>query len=340
MRFLLSSCALVLAGLLPAQVTSPAPAAPAAPAAADLAAAKARVSAALQKCAALADTAFAMKWGPDKKKKKADDPFARMMGAMASGQTKGSWHADLTHVRYEGDTDDELLVAGRRTLAKDGTVDWRLRSGRFADGNTNAYVPDVALLLQQLASWDLAVTNRSVGALDDRPVEIVSVTLSADQVADAVWAGLLPEAIVTANGLGGGRIVRMGMNIGGGNRTPATPPDTTIDLAIHLDPATNLIHQLHFRGWTKEAQGGAAGVFVVQAGGARVAGGGDEEEDDEEDETKEAAAKKDAPLVYENGLPTRPRKKTSVCDVTVKLSQHGQTPAPALTDAQKQLLGR
>ena len=343
MRFLLPSCALLFGCLLPAQVASPA--APAAPAsAAELAAAKARLAGALQKCGALADTAFAMRWGPDKKKKGGDDPFAKMMAAMNSGEAKGSWHQDLAHVAFQDDNDDELLIAGRRTLAKDGNLDWRLRQGRFADGNTVAFVPNVPLLLQQLAEWDLAVTQRSVGSLDDKPVEIVSVTLNAEQVADLVWAGLLPEALVTANAMGGITIMRGMAAGGGGNRPPAQAPDSTVDLAIHLDPATNLIHKLHFRGWSKENQGGMAraggAMVMVQAGAARVVGGNQAQEEEEEEDEKETAAKKDAPLVYENGLPARPRKKTSVTDVTVSLSQHGKKTAPTLSDAQKKLLGR
>lgn len=348
MRFPLSSCALVLVtSLVTAQSASPAPApapAPTASPSAELAAAKARVAGALQKGSQLTDTAFVMKWGPDKKKKGGDDAFARMMGASFSGETKGSWHRELTHVAYEGENDDELLLAGGRMLAKDGTNDWRLRAGRFADGNTVSFVPDVPRLLQQLATWDLAITNRTVGSRDDRPIEIVTVALNAEQVTEAIWAGLLPEAIVTATGVSGARVFRMAAGVGGGAaaRPPATAPESTIDLAIHLDPATNVIHQLHFRGWTKEnAGGGAGGIFVVAgAGGARVAGaGGDDEEEDEEKDAK-AGADKAAPLVYENGLPVRPRKKTSVTDVVVTLSQHGTQQAPALTDAMKKLLGR
>ncbi len=330
MRSLLSPCALVFGCLLSAQSASPIPATPA-----ELAAAKARVTAALQKCSTLADTAFELRWAPAKKK--GNDPFAAMMGSVASGETSGSWHQDLTHVAWTGDNEDELLVVGRRMLAKDAKNDWRLRTGRFADGNPVAYVPDVALLLQQLAAWDLAVTNRSVGSLDDRPVEVISLTLSAEQVSEAIWIGLLPEAI-TAASPGGGRIMRFAaMGGGAANRPPAAAPNATIDLAIHLDPATNLIHQLHFRGWAKEAQMGGAGMVLVQGGAVRAGGN---EADEEEEDVEAEDAKKDAPLVYENGLPKRARKKLSVNDVTLRLSEHGKKQAPPLTDAQKKLLGR
>jgi len=345
MRLLLTSTVLAFAGLAGAQGTSPAtpsPTAPATPApAADFAAAKTRLGASLQKASQQADTAFTVKWGPDKKKKGGDDPFARMLGAMTSGEAKGSWHQDLVHVAFAGDEDDELLLAGRTTLAKDGTRDWCLRRGRFADGNTLSFVPDVPALLRQLASWDLAVTQRAVGSLDDRPVEVITVTLSADQVAEAVWAGLLPEAVTQASGIGGARVFRLAAGAGGGARPPADAPTTTLDLAVHLDPATNVIHRLHFRGWTKEDAGGprlaAAGVMVVQGG--RVAGAGGDDEEEEEDDKAEQAAK-DAPLTYENGLPVRPRKKTSVCDFVVNLREHGQHASPALDAVAKKLLGR
>lgn len=335
------SCALLLGGLLLAQNTSPAPTTPPAVAGADLGAAKTKLHGALQKSAALADTAFTVSWGPDKKKKANDDnPFAAMMGARMSGKATGSWHRDSLALAFDGETADELLATGRRTLAKSGTDDWKVRAGRFADGNKLDFVPDPSLLLQQLASWDLEVTQRTAGALDDRPVEIVSVTLSPEQVAEAIYAGLLPEAITQAAMGGGVFRIAAGMGIGGaaaGRKAPPAPT-TTIDLAIHLDPGTNLIHQLHFRGWTKADQQGAAGVVMVQGGGVRVGGTGDDE--DEEEDEKETAAKAEGPLVYENGLPVRPRKKISVSDCTIRFTEHGQkSPAP-LTDKQKQLLGR
>lgn len=334
MRTLLPSCALVLGTLLSAQNASPTPAA-AAPTAGELAAAKARLQASLQKCATLTDTAFTARWGPDKKKKDDNDPFAAMMGLRSSGSLHGSWHADSLHVAFDTDQDDEWVVAGRRTIAKDGTSDWKLRPGRFADGNKVDFVADPALLLQQLAQWDLAVTHRSVGALDDRPVEIVSVTLNADQVAEAVWTGVLPEAVTTATG--GSRILRLAAIGGGGGRPPLPPPATTVDVAFHLDPGTNLIHQIHFRGYTKSDGKMGGGMVVVQAAGGVVRGGGDDEEE-EADEKDEAT--KDAPLVYDSGLPNRPRKKMSVADYRVRLTDHGQKQTPPWNELQKKLLGR
>ncbi len=346
---LLPSCALALsANLLTAQSASPPPAAPAPsePAAsaaappADLAAAKARAAAALQKCGALADTSFAVRWGPDKKKKDAGNPLAVALGRASSGATTGSWHQDRQRVVFDNDNDDELLIAGRRTLARDGTTEWALRSARYADGNTVPFVPDVPLLLQQLAAMDLAVVHRAAGALDDRPVEVVSATLTADQAAQLVWSGALPAALVTPGEAGSVfRFAAMGARAGGA-RPAATTPDATVDLAIHLDPGTNLVHKLHFRGWTKANAAGAPGVVMVAAGAGRIAIGGADEEEEDEDEDDAAEPAADAPLVWENGLPNRPRKKVAVNDVVVKLTDHGTTQAAPLTDVQRQLLGR
>lgn len=331
MRIFLSSCAVLFtASVLAAQTDAP-------PAAADLAAAKKRLSAALQKCSELTDTAFAMQWGPNTKKKADDDPFQKMLKMRNSGDTRGSWHQDLMRVAFDNDQHDELLVAGRRTLAKDDGHDWQLRAGRFADGNTVAFVPDVALLLQRLASWDLAVTRRSVGALDDRPVELITVALGPDQVAEAVWAGLLPEAISSMSG--SAQVLRFAVaGAAAGGRPAATAPTTTIDLVVYLDPGTNLIHRLHFRGWTKQdAMAGMAGggLIVAQGAAVRVGRAGGAEDEDEHDDVDP-----DAPLVYESGLPVRPRKQTTVCDVVVGLSDHGHVVAPPLSAEQKQLLGR
>ncbi|HEX6810952.1 MAG TPA: hypothetical protein VF384_04940 [Planctomycetota bacterium] len=324
--------ALLCASLVPAQDNT---------AQADaLASTKQKLAAALQKTAGLHDTGYRASWGVDKKKKGAQNAMEFAFGGGSStGNVQGSWHADRQHFVFDNDTNDELVAAGGRSIAKDDQRDWRLRTGRFADGNKTGFLPDVPLLLQQLATWDLAVVQRTPGALEDRPVEVISVSLNAEQVGEAIWSGLLPESLVTP---AGGVMFAMG----GGNARPVAPtPAATVDLAVTIDPATSLVHQIQFRAWNKEnARGGAIGgnVFVVRAGGGVAVQGANDDDDDEEEDEKDAkeAGKADAPLTYENGLPVRARKKTTVMDYTVRVLEHGSKQAPALSDAQKKLLGR
>jgi len=313
---LLAACALPLAAQSPTPGASPEPGGPPT--------ARQRLTDALQKTAATPDTAFAAKWGPEKVDR--NNPFARLIGSMATGAVKGSWHDDLRCVAFDGDEGDELLIRAGRMIAKDGKRDWRRRRGHFADGNVIEHVPDPRALLQQLADWQLAVTNRSAGALDDRPVELISVTLNAEQVGELLWAGLLPQAL-TSNTLFANVAVQFGGNNNG--RAAAQLPKATLDLAIALDPGTGLVHQLRARSWSDTNVNG--GVFVFPAG--NQAAGEDEEEEEEEDEIDD-----DGPLVYERGLPKRSRKDKSVVDFTLTFTHHGEQPKPALNETQQQLL--
>lgn len=295
---------------------------------------KAKLTQVLQKAAATTDTAFAAKWGPIKKRE-ADDGqqiFVQLMGGSRSdGACEGSWHQDRVHVTFDNDEGDQLLIAGHRTLAKDDDHDWTLRSGRLRDGNRHGFIPDLPLLFEQLVRWDLPIAHRSVGSLNDRPIEIVSLTLTVDQVAEAIWCGALPDGLVTAP-IGG-----FGMMMGGGGgRAPARKPTATVDIAIYFDPATGVVHKLHCRAHAK-ADDAIAGRVVIRAGGAGAPAADEEEEEEQpEEDTKPA----EGPLEYVDGLPKRSRKKMTVNDYTVTLSKHGECKAPELTDAQKKLLGR
>jgi len=303
-----------------------------------LAASKVKLRAALEKTAAITDVAYTAKWAEDTKKKA--DPNAMMFGAPSAGALAGSSHPGLRTATFEGENGDELVVAGPRTIAKDGNTGWTLRAGRFADGNAIEFLPDPALLLEQLAAWDLAVVHREVGALDDRPVETVTVALTADQTTQALYAGVIPPALTS--GAFGGMVFQMAG--AGGARAAPPAPESTLDLAITFDPATGLVQQVRFRSWTKQEAGGrvfraGGGAIAVRAvAGVQIGGrGGDDAEEEEEDDEKPEAGKA-GPLQYEGGLPVRPRKKTSVVDYTVRLRDHGTAKAPALTDEQKKLL--
>lgn len=327
-----------LLGLLPAQ-DSPATTQAAAPApltAEQLAAAKQRLATALQKSAALVDTRFEAKWAPDVKPQAAGNNaiavlLGNRIGGSSEGTCNGSWHADLLHVRYDGGDDDELLVAGRRMLAKDGQTPWCVRKGHFANGAELGFVPDPQLLLQRLATMDLAVAVREVGALDDRPVELLSATLDQDQLTDLLWSEALPPSLVQSMS----QVFRI--NAGGvaQKRMGAPKPESTLDVVVHIDPATSLVQRLQFRCWTKDDMPQMGRVVVVNGGAVQA-----QQDDDEEEEEAKADDAAKQPLRYENGLPVRPRKKINVIDFTVRLLEHGKVAPPALDATQKQLLGR
>lgn len=329
-----------LLGLLPAQDPPTATKPPVAgqPSAERLAAATQRLAAALQKTAALTDTRFQVSWAPDNKPVAgANQGVAVFLGARVGGAVQGacqgSWHQDLLHVHYDGGDQDELLVAGRRMLAKDAQTPWCVRKDRFANGADLGYLPDPLLLLLRLEAMGLVVTNREVGSLDDRPVEVLSAILDQDQLADLLWSGSLPSSMA----MNLHQVFRI--QAGGGNqvRVAAPKPDAIVDVVVHLDPATSLVERLQFRCWTKDdAQ---VGRFVVVNGAGAVQAGDDEDDEAEADASATGGAA-NQPLRYENGLPVRPRKKTNVMDFTVRLLEHGKVAPPTLDQAQRRLLGR
>lgn len=328
-----------LLGQLPAQdpPATTKPSAPAQPAAERLAAATQRLAATLQKTAALSDTRFQASWAPDNKPAAgANQGLAVILGGgiggSMEGACQGSWHQDLLHVHYDGGEHDELLVAGRRMLAKDDQTPWCVRKGRFANGADLGFLPDPILLLQRLATMGLTVTSREVGSLDDRPVELLSATLDQDQITELLWSESLPSSMAMSLH----QVFRF--QAGGGNqvRTGAQKPDAILDLVVHLDPAQSLVERLQFRCWTKyDAQ---VGRFIVVNGAGAVQRGGDEDDEDADATATDEAAHQ--PLRYENGLPLRSRKKTNVMDFTVRLLEHGKVAPPTLDEEQRRLLGR
>ena len=295
------------------------------------AAAKKKLADALTKTSQQADTAFAISWGPSGKQDK-NNPFGRLMGASMKGKATGSWHDGLTHVKFDGDEGDELLLAGARMLARDDNHDWCRRRGHFADGNKLDYVPDPQALMQQLGQWPLAVTKRGAGSFDDRPVEVLSVTLTGEQVAELFYAGSLPQALQYGRNVFG-NAVQIAIGGGGGGRQAPPAPNLTVDLAISLDPGTGQIFEIRGNAWA-EKNGNGNGVFVFRAGNVQIGGADDEEEEEEEEEE----AEQDGPLEYKDGLPKRSKKKFSCSGFSLQLSQHGQAPKPALTEAQQKLL--
>ncbi|MCK5941477.1 MAG: hypothetical protein KAI24_05860, partial [Planctomycetes bacterium] len=268
MRTLLSS--LFVLSLLPAQQD------PAAPTDALTTAGK-KLSEALTRTAAQAGTAFELQWGPQEKEKQPDMRVIGNIFGPANGKVTGSWHDDLLHVVFDNDAEDQLLLVGGRMLARDATHEWRRRRGRFADGNQVHFVADPQALLQQLGGWQLAVTRRGAGSFEDRPVEVISVTLNAEQVAELFWSGALPPGLQS----GGAMFANM-IRIGNAGQRPAPPiPTLTLDLAIAIDPGSGTVYEIRGNSWVEN--NGNRNIFVLQGGAAKVQLAGGDDDDDADD---------------------------------------------------------
>lgn len=303
-----------------------------------LASAKARLHKALANTATQTSGSFAAKWGPlpDPKAQQNQANVMILMGGVGSGNhtpgaATGSWAPGLLHVTFADQS--EVLFGGCRMLAKDSDIDWCLRRDVLLDGSPLPFVPDVPTLLQQLAGEELTVVHQEVGTRDDRPVEILTVTLTPEQVTAAMWGGTVPKP---AAGMGG-FAVRAMMAAGAGAPKPVIPkPDAILDLAVVIDPAAAVVHSITVRSHQKnDMPGGGRMVVVAQGGGAQVVNGGDDEEEDEDADAKLKAA----PLQFKDGLPQRPRKQMVVWDYSLELKDLGTAKAPELSAATKALLG-
>jgi hypothetical protein len=310
-----------------------------------MASARTRLQKALSTMAALPSCAFESSWGPDQDAKAKDGGAAHVVlvgGGPATttepGTATGCYADGILHLTSR---DNAVAFANRRMIAKsdDG---WVVRRGKLADGSALSFVPDPQVLFDLLQDWQMAVTHREVGTLADKPVEILSVTLNDDQVAEAFWSGLLPENV---GGLGGLTVLRGGaaMFVGGGGAKAGPPkPSATVDLAFFVDPATGHLHEVRARTWSSADQAMAAMGFAGFRAGRVVAGGGGDDEQDEEEEAPEAGKAADGKteeLQYKDGLPVRPRKKMQVTDYTLKFREHGTAKLPELDAAARTLLG-
>ncbi|MGC6486140.1 MAG: hypothetical protein ACON4Z_00710 [Planctomycetota bacterium] len=301
------------------------------------AATRARLAEALTKSAATADTAFELRWGNEPAKGQRRG-LAQLLGAASRGAVSGSWHAGAVHLRFENEQEDQLVVAAGRMIARDSEREWCLRQGRFADGNPASSRPDPQSLLAQLGGWPLALTRRSAGSFEDRPVEVVSVTLTADQTAELLWSGALPQGLKSAGGMMG-QAIQLNLVAGGAGapRPAATAPDLTLDLAISLDPGTNTIFEIRGKAWAEKNRNG--NVFVFRGGAVAVQVGAEaDDEDEDEDEDERPAQDPGAPLRYADGLPVRDSEELTSVPFRLVLRDHGRAPAPELPAAAARLL--
>lgn len=318
MRSPMRFCVVLLGVLLPAQN-------PTAPDGFDAPATAKRLQEVLRRTAGIRDTAFVAQWRPMA-------PGGGAVGMPSvlverlSGKVSGSWHEGSALCTFDNGEQDELLQHGRHTLARSRGGAWRVRRNSFADGNHFEFLPDPELLVRLLANLELVPTHRSFGRLDDREVEIVSTTLTREQIGELLFAGAHPRPFSATRQVA----------VGPGGRAPATVPDAVLDFAIAFDPATKLVLRIRSMCYSK-ASGGAA-VLVGGVAARPVAPPRANEPEPKAEPQPEPA--EGAPLEYTDGLPVRAAEGKQVLEFDLRLRDHGKATAPTLDAAQLRLLGR
>jgi len=255
---------------------------------------------------------------------KTDSQFARTVGARAGvGATKvsGTWGDGRLHASL-AEGAEEVVWAGRRMAARNKGGAWVRRQGKLAEGGALPHVFDPDACFAALADAKLAILHAEVGALEDRPVEIVTARLEGDAARDLVWGGIVPE---------GDEFSRMiVMRAGGAAGAPKN--DVELDLAFFIDPATKRLLKMRLKCYSKSIAGGA--VFVAAGGGVAVA--------EEEDEEAEEVDDKKQPLKLKDGLPIRHKAKNenwTTVTFDVVFTEHGTAKLPELDAAARAMLG-
>lgn len=256
---------------------------------------------------------------------------ARRGGATQENELQGVISGDLLQVRNITHG-EELIVHGRRAIAREAAGDWHLRRGRSASGAIQAWYPDPAQLLVALAQVkDLPVTQRAGGSLDDRPVEVLSVTLEGEAARELVQAGALPDP---REGYSFSSVIVRAA----GGRVQPPKEDTSVDLAFFVDPVSRHLLRVHARVAVKNQAvlGGGAAVIQVGGGGQVVQFGGRAQPAPEDEE---APATQAAPS-FVDGLPVRKADAAGdYAHLDLRLSEHGTAKATELDAKARALLG-
>ena len=232
-------------------------------------------------------------------------------------QTPGLIHAEI------GD-DEEILIAGRRCIARSGDGAWELRKGTTTRGLPLPFLFDPELLfevLDGLPEAARAVQRSEAAKLGDRNLQLVSLTLEGKEAKNLARSGLLPR-------MAGGPMLLMG----GMGRQMQEGGAMTIDAALWVDPETGLVHKLCLRALSTSAM---PGNVQIRMGGP----GGEEVEAEAEEETPVQEKDAQGQRIYKAGLPVRAvGKDQSVLEFEVRFSGFGLTKSPELSSEASKLL--
>lgn len=258
----------------------------------------------------------------------ADNPFMRRAGRApkpSESAANGVVSGDILCVNLNDDA-DQVVIRGRRMIAKNDSEDWALRRGKLANGSTLPFVLDPQLFFSMLSQLPLKVMHKQVGTANNKPVETYTFSVEGEAAQNLLWAGAIPEA-GAGSSIGGMGVV---MIAGGGGAFAGRPAKSkvTIDVAVSLDPATSLVHAVKVRTYSK---GNAFPARMV------VRGGLEEGEEEEEKEKEEEEFDPENPK-FKNGLPVRKKKDMTFMKFDIELTKHNSAVLPDLDARARALL--
>lgn len=256
----------------------------------------------------------------------ADNPFMRRAGGRASTKsvdTNGLVSGDILVVNLNDDA-DQVVVRGRRMIAKNDRQDWVLRRGKLANGSTLPFLFDPQMFFSSLSQLPLKVMHKEVGTANNKPVETYTFSLSGETARNLVWGGAIPEGSTGGGGAGVMRVVMVG-GAGGPIAARGGKGQMIVDVAVSLDPATSLVHRVRVRTYSKSDN-----AFTVVGGRF----GGDEDEDEE----KEAEEFDPENPKFKAGLPVRKKKGKTFVKFDVAITQHNSAVRPDLDRRARVLL--
>lgn len=255
----------------------------------------------------------------------AHSPFGRGRAPRPrESASNGVVSGDILCVNLNDDA-DQLVIRGRRMIAKNDDTDWALRRGKLANGRTLPFLFDPQLFFSTLSQLPIKVMHKEVGTANNKPVETYTFSVTGDRAQNLLWAGAIPEP----SGGSSTGAVQMVM-VGGGGAFAARPAKgkVTIDVAVSLDPATSLVHAVKIRTYSK---GTAFARAVIVGGGF----GQKEEEEEEEEEEKEFDPQNPK---FKHGLPVRKKKDKTFMKFDIQLKQHNSAVLPDLDARARALL--
>jgi hypothetical protein len=246
----------------------------------------------------------------------------QLPGAMGDTEVAGKWSGNVLQASLNVDQ-DEVVIHGGRMIARTVGGPWRLRQNALANGGQLPFVFDPQRFfsfLGGLPASERKVVHEEKTTYRQQELTVYTITLEGDAAVDCNFNGAAPSVS------GGGRMMMIGLpGMGDDN-----PPELTVDVAIWVDPTTDLVHRIKVKSYQENAM--PAGIQV------RIGGpdGAEEVEPPVEDPAADAGG---APA-FKQGLPVRKvGGNTSAMEFEVRFTDHGKTQAPPLDEGARRMIG-